>query len=80
MKKHDISKRIAFRAQQALEKLLKRGNNARDYSQARRFAAAAVSWCRMHPATGSSKRRGGACEQLWKTVIAQCDAVLTKPA
>lgn len=80
----NIEKTIQGRAEKALARLLKRGGDARDFSQARKFAAAAKSWCSMNPEIGAtsasagrssaphSRRRGGATWRMWDMVISMC--------
>lgn len=77
--KFNLEKTIQRRAERALARLLKRGD-ANDYNQARKFAAAAKSWCQMNPEIGAksgqlhSRRRGGATWRMWDVVISMCEA------
>ena len=74
----DIEKTIQRRAEKALARLLKRGN-ANDYTQARKFAAAAKSWCSMSEVIKTregrphSRRRGGATWRMGAAVISMCE-------
>lgn len=63
---------IERRAQATLQKLLARGGY-QDWAQARKYAAAAGSWCRLRPETGSSRRRGGATSRMWARIVELCD-------
>lgn len=58
----DINANIVRRATVCLELLLKRGNNARDFGQARKYAMAAASW----------ETKGSAVERMWREVAALC--------
>ena len=71
--KFSLDATIERRAQATLEKLLQRGGY-RDYAQARKYAAAAKSWCRMRPETGSSRKHGGATWRMWTRIVELCDA------
>ena len=56
----NIEEKIVRRATVALELLLKRGNNMRDFGQARKYAMAAASW----------ETKGSAVERMWREVAA----------
>lgn len=72
--KFNIDATVERRAQQVLEMLLQRGGY-RDWAQARKYAAAAGSWCRMRPELKNhSRRRGGATSRMWARIVELCDA------
>lgn len=70
---------IKRRAAQVFEHLLNRGGH-RDCAQARKYAAAAKSWCQLNPEIGAtsgqlhSRRKGGATWRLWQQVIMLSEA------
>jgi hypothetical protein len=68
---HDDDPRVHRRARQAL-KILK--TSGRDVFTIRKYAAAARSWCQMHPSMKShSRREGGATHRMWRQVERMCD-------
>ena len=74
-----LEKSIDESATRVLNKLLTRGNNAKDYVQARKFAAARRSWRQLDvPARSHSYSIAGALNRMWLRVIEMCDKVLDK--
>lgn len=66
------------RAKQALEVLLKRGN-ARDFVQARKFAAARRSWRQLDvPVKSHSYANHGALNRMWFRIEAICEEQVGK--
>ena len=74
MSKFNLDATIERRAQATLQKLLARGGY-QDWAQARKYAAAAGSWCRMRPELKThSRRKGGATSRMWARIVELCDA------
>jgi hypothetical protein len=72
-----------FNVKNALEKAIKKSmkildSRGYDTMTGRKYAAAASSWCCRHPATRSSRSRGGACETLWNAIVMMYDAKIVK--
>lgn len=71
--KFSIEKTIERRASRVLKDLLARGG-WNDWSQARKYAAAAGSHVRMRPELVTHpRRRGGAVSRLWSRIVELCD-------